>query len=31
VGTIRDPLVVLDANLHVLAANRSFYKLSRGR
>ena len=24
VATIRDPLVVLDANLHVLAANRSF-------
>ena len=26
VGTIRDPLVVLDAHLRVLAANRSFYK-----
>ena len=26
VGTIREPLLVLDANLRVLAANRSFYK-----
>ena len=26
VGTICDPLVVLDAGLRVLAANRSFYK-----
>jgi chemotaxis protein methyltransferase CheR len=26
VATIRDPLVVLDLDLHVLAANRSFYK-----
>jgi PAS domain-containing protein len=26
VATIRDPLMVLDANLRVLAANRSFYK-----
>ena len=25
VATMRDPLVVLDANLYVLAANRSFY------
>ena len=25
VGTIREPLVVLDADLRVLAANRSFY------
>jgi len=25
-GTIRDPLVVLDADLRVLATNRSFYK-----
>ena len=27
VGTIREPLLVLDADLRVLAANRSFYKL----
>jgi len=26
VGTIREPLLVLDADLRVLAANRSFYK-----
>jgi PAS domain-containing protein len=26
VGTIREPLLVLDASLRVLAANRSFYK-----
>jgi PAS domain-containing protein len=26
VATIRDPLVVLDAGLRVLAANSSFYK-----
>ena len=25
-GTIHDPLVVLDADLRVLATNRSFYK-----
>lgn len=27
VETIREPLVVLDANLRVLTANRSFYKI----
>ena len=26
VGTIREPLLVLDSDLRVLAANRSFYK-----
>jgi len=26
VGTIREPLLVLEASLRVLAANRSFYK-----
>ena len=26
VGTIREPLLVLDSDLCVLAANRSFYK-----
>jgi len=26
VGTIREPLVVLDKDLRILAANRSFYK-----
>jgi PAS domain-containing protein len=26
VGTIREPLLVLDASLRVLGANRSFYK-----
>jgi PAS domain-containing protein len=29
VATIREPLVLLDADLRVLAANRSFYKFFR--
>jgi two-component system CheB/CheR fusion protein len=29
VDTVREPLVVLDAELHVVSANRSFYKLFR--
>jgi two-component system CheB/CheR fusion protein len=29
VGTVREPLVVLDAELHVVSANRAFYKYFR--
>ncbi len=31
VATLRDPLLVLDKDLHVLAANRSFYKFFKVR